>query len=676
MPYPPRYQPKNDFAQDDQQGLPVDGTALAVELANISESIAQIIGFIKAGFAANRKWLPSSAVEMDLAEEFTFTASAGQTVFAFPGGVEANPTYDKARVFINGALLDPGSVTLGTTGVTLPAQIGGEIVVVELFNDNRKLRDDLASTAAGLGASLVAIEDKLGNLSADNVEDALSEIKILLDQVAAAVGTVAGIVRDDGSVPFAADQSMGGYELTDLADGTAPTSAATVNQLNALAAIYGDLGNLFLALAGGIMSGNIDMGTNHLLNVKDAANPTDAPNWGQVQAAIAAFSGAFLPLVGGTMAGEINMKANDKAIRVRAAADADEPVRKDQVDGLIQDAVEDLELLGSIGGTGILGSYPPDPACPCLTAPPDFGLASGVYDYRDLAIPAAPPVSMGYAVAIRATGDLSLAGVTLACLPRGGYFARRTREGDLGAVMTFNGATEYYNRNCAGVGGGSPTTPLFSQPAAIVRGIIDDHIRSNSKPHELSSMLWADAAFLLGAGDAVGGGALRILVDGDINMEGALLTANGLAAAASDTSPGGGGGGSIVIVCRGTIACGAGATLIANGGDAAFFNDVIAGPIFRGFYMTGGGGGYVAVVAREITGQLNIECRGGSSANPNVPHGNGGYAEVLTSIPAVLAPAINVTQGAGGLVTAFTQDGNAIVGSIEAARIPAAGGLI
>ena len=41
------------------------------------------------------------------------------------------------------------------------------------FND---LIDDLLATTNGLGASQVGIEDAAGNMSADNVEDALAEI--------------------------------------------------------------------------------------------------------------------------------------------------------------------------------------------------------------------------------------------------------------------------------------------------------------------------------------------------------------------------------------------------------------------------------------------------------------------------------------------------------------------
>ena len=75
---------------------------------------------------------------------------------------------------------------------------------------------------------------------------------------------------------------FGGNELTDLADGATPTSAATVEQLGA-----------YLPLTGGTMSGNIsmagqsiDMGNGRIENLPIATNPSDAVSLSQLTASI------------------------------------------------------------------------------------------------------------------------------------------------------------------------------------------------------------------------------------------------------------------------------------------------------------------------------------------------------------------------------------------------------
>ena len=278
MAYPWRYIPVYDFAAAAARGETFDPRKLALELANIAETTNQIRTFIRAGFAADTRWKPLEAVAQEIVEELRYSATAGQTEFEFPSGTTAVVATDTARVFSGGTLIDPSLVTLDTDKVTIPAQTAGTVVVVYLTNGAAGLRADLASTAAGMGASLSGIEDALGLFTADDVEGALAESAGDIATLTASLAAISDAILADGTVTFAADQSMGGYHLTNLPDGTETHHPATVAQLNDLTSVLGNLSNSFLALSGGVMAGDINMSLFSIRNLADPDNPQDAVN--------------------------------------------------------------------------------------------------------------------------------------------------------------------------------------------------------------------------------------------------------------------------------------------------------------------------------------------------------------------------------------------------------------
>ena len=284
MPYPPQYRARTDFALQEQSGEAVSGRALATELANVAETASQIIAFLKALATADKRWQPSVAVAQEMVQSAEYTATAGQTVFALPGGVtNANPASDFARVYIDGVRLAPSDVTLAAAAVTVtPALAGGETVIVELVNDYDTLRAQLASTDEALGASMLAVRDVLGQFTSADVEGALAELATAHTALVTALGTLDNYALLDGTRPWQADQGFAGFRLTDVGDGIDPQDVVTVAQLDALAAIYGDLANLYLSLAGGEMTGPIDMGGNKVTNLPVATLVSDAVRKDQV----------------------------------------------------------------------------------------------------------------------------------------------------------------------------------------------------------------------------------------------------------------------------------------------------------------------------------------------------------------------------------------------------------
>lgn len=336
MPYPPRYQPKVDFALVEQSGEQVSGAQLATELANVAETVAQVIGFIRAGFTSDRRWQPAGALAQEIVKSERSVATAGQNTVPYPLGTTVDPAQDFVRVFVDGVLLDPDEVTVTPTlaGLATPLT-GGEVVVLEILNDYAAFQGQLASVLAGAGASLVGLEDALGQYVADNAEDAFAEVMNKLDALVAALGDLSKYGLITGTRAWEAAQSMGGNRITDLAAGIDATDAVNMSQLTALAEIFGNLSDVFLALAGGTMQGPLNMNGQALSGLPAGVSASSAVNKSQLDAAVAdAVAGigdAYLPLTGGTLTG---------VVAGVAGVDAADLITKGQLDAAIAQAAQ------------------------------------------------------------------------------------------------------------------------------------------------------------------------------------------------------------------------------------------------------------------------------------------------------------------------------------------------
>ena len=157
----------------------------------------------------------------------------------------------------------------------------------------------------------------------------------------------------NGSVDFNA------AELTDIADPTASTSAATkgwvdtqisnlvggapasLDTLNELAAALSDdsafsttVTNSIatkLPLAGGTMSGAIAMGSNKITGLTDGSAPGDAVTKGQLD--------VMMPLAGGTFGGNVTLGSNS-ITSTATPGTADTLTRKGYVDGILGSATD------------------------------------------------------------------------------------------------------------------------------------------------------------------------------------------------------------------------------------------------------------------------------------------------------------------------------------------------
>lgn len=101
------------------------------------------------------------------------------------------------------------------SGVTSPIQ-------TQLSDNAADIANHITATVDAHDASAISVIPA-GNLAATEVQAALEELQLDIDDRA----LDAEVIKKDGSVPFEADQSMGGFRLTQLAAPTSGSDAAT-----------------------------------------------------------------------------------------------------------------------------------------------------------------------------------------------------------------------------------------------------------------------------------------------------------------------------------------------------------------------------------------------------------------------------------------------------------------
>jgi len=166
----------------------------------------------------------------------------------------------------------------------------GTLMVVWAFEPGAGILTSLASTAPGDGASLIGVEDAGGVIAAGNVEDALSENAGNLAALLIALGDLAEYFKRDGSVVATGDLDLGGFKITEAADGVDEGDYLTVRQMANYIAAWSDLSRFFLKRDGTTaMAGDLNFGNNKGLNLKDPDlnAPLDAVNVRSLQRVIA-----------------------------------------------------------------------------------------------------------------------------------------------------------------------------------------------------------------------------------------------------------------------------------------------------------------------------------------------------------------------------------------------------
>jgi hypothetical protein len=273
----------------------------------------------------------AAATAQALAGTQDITATASQTAFLTTVTWSAAFTALNVFVYVNSVKLPTASVlgvadNGGFLEVTLAAQTVGTIITIAAFESGAGLLTRLQTVSVSDGASLIAIYDAGGYFVAVTVEAALQEEALARTTLATAVGNTADLIRRTGTVAFTANQSMGGFRLTNVGDGVGAQDAVTMNQFAAYTSVWNALQTYFLRLDGTTpMAAPLPMGANKITGLAAGTVATDAVNYSQLI--------TYLPLAGGTMTGPINMGAQ-QITNLAAGVAATDAVNLSQAQGL------------------------------------------------------------------------------------------------------------------------------------------------------------------------------------------------------------------------------------------------------------------------------------------------------------------------------------------------------
>lgn len=672
--YPIRYQPQFDFTARAINGATATEIAqeAAVEFANVADTINQINLFLRNITNADMTLKSSAFQAVTLLESEPFTATAGQTVFVFVTLTDVDPSIHTARVHVNGALVDPTLVTLTATDVTIPATVVGDLVLVDINSSKTSIFLQLADTAATMGASLIAIEDAAGKYFSKNVEDALIEVRDVLDQFITEVGSLTQYHLADGTVVATGDWDLGGKRITNLGDGVDPKDAVNLSQLLALTSQLSNLDDRFLTRAGGNrqMGDIVDMNDNPITGIQSSAEATAAMRRDEIELLESALRTAAL-LRDGSQAPTADLPfGGNKATGLADATDPQDAVTLNQVGDLVDTAVAASPGPGW-GGSAVLGSLPPITG-ECVCDPVTI-TQRGVYDFGTLVFSVATSIPSG--CVIRVQGDLTISDVLTIDAPVSSYGGR--------VVSSVVGSHD------AGFGVGAASNISAIDRGLEQRGSERDEVgaiaqapgggngvggrggpgRSDSTDSTFDGMetptarryhnAWQFAGVLAGgtggrkggtgaaAASAPAGGGVTFFVDGDVIMTGGTINASGGDGGGSpggaEAFPAGSGGGSVKIYCLGTFTDG---LINTNGGSGT--GDQVGDPETK-TDVGGGGGGHIVAMANTFAGEQNFNATGGNATGiSHGTRGEGGIIDVILATDANNTRNLDAAKGTTG----------------------------
>ena len=296
--YPSLYQRLFSFARDAMQG---DTTAPApaktdAELNNIQVSLSQVRSAVMAVTTADgRLRNVASALAQALVGTWAGT-STGVVTFVTTIPFQAAMSVNSVLILVGSTPLRPAQIAsvqtnagfLEVTLVAAPAVAAN--LTVWAFEPGAGITTALASTATGEGASLIGIEDALGQLSATTVEDAIAEIAANYISLVTALGSLGEYFLRDGSIPATGNFAMAGFKISGAADGSAATDYVTLGQIQNYIDNWADLSAFFMKRDGTTaMAGNLNFGNNKGINLSDPdlTQPLDAVNVRSLVKAIA-----------------------------------------------------------------------------------------------------------------------------------------------------------------------------------------------------------------------------------------------------------------------------------------------------------------------------------------------------------------------------------------------------
>lgn len=180
-----------------------------------------------------------------------------------------------------------GSKNIVAAAISLTTQVSGVLPIANggtnsstTLNNNRVMQSSGSAIieAAAITAARALISDANGIPTHSTVTSTelgyVSGVTSAIQTQFTAKANDNIVIKKDGSVAYTAGQSLGGFKITSLADGTVSTDAATKGQMDTA-------DNLRVLKAGDTMSGNLAMGGFKVTGLGAASTNGDAVRWEQ-----------------------------------------------------------------------------------------------------------------------------------------------------------------------------------------------------------------------------------------------------------------------------------------------------------------------------------------------------------------------------------------------------------
>jgi hypothetical protein len=269
-----------------------------------------------------------------------FTTVGGETVFLTTITWDSFAVGNVA-VALNGDTLSQTTYSVADNGgfleVTLTTPATAGYVIVAAYSTGAGIETRLLDTTSPTnGANMVGVEDVDANFVSATVEGALAELADTLNQLITDLGTISAIWTAAGTTvaggPPTADWDMGTFALKNIADAVDNQDAVSLAQLLALTQSIQDVLVLFIRADGAVsFAANQSMGGNKLTDVATPTDAGDAANKDYVDLATAAVEAGSVALDGirttdarGRITGPVSLErvATETADSVQDAAAA------------------------------------------------------------------------------------------------------------------------------------------------------------------------------------------------------------------------------------------------------------------------------------------------------------------------------------------------------------------
>jgi hypothetical protein len=300
MPYPPFLLRRTSFREKENAGEDLSTADLDAEQNDETSIINELNRRLRLIQDVQGKLINvASQISQALVGAERQTSTLGQTVFTT--GITWDSAFSALNVQLvnNGDTVDSDDVTVADNAGFLEVTVAGSVieagwVLVAAFSQGAGIEARLGDTGDVLnGAVMIGVYDVDGNFISTNVEGVLAELKAAIDAITTALGSIASIWTKDGTSidgsPAADDFNLGNQKIVNLADGVADGDAVNMAQLAAATQSLAEIIALFIRADGQVeFTANQSMGGFKLTDLAAPTDPDDATNKTYVDAQIAA----------------------------------------------------------------------------------------------------------------------------------------------------------------------------------------------------------------------------------------------------------------------------------------------------------------------------------------------------------------------------------------------------